>query len=80
MRAATQAAWLQVVAAREQLEVRKAVCQFVMISFSFVTVRDGKCALTTDAAFNEQRRDDSHFLFLVKWVSFSISYLEEAAP
>ena len=35
MRAATQAAWLQVVAAREQLDVRKALRQLVVIPLRY---------------------------------------------
>ena len=65
MSAAAEAAWLQMIASCQQLEVRKALAQFVVAVLSYVTVCDGKCALAADATFNEQRRNDSHFLFLV---------------
>ena len=65
MRAATQAAWLQVVAAREQLDVRKALRQLVVIPLRYSLVCNGKCALTANATFVKQRHDESHLLFLV---------------
>ena len=65
MSAATQVAWLQVIAPSEQLEGRKALRQIIVVLLRHVTVRDGKCAFAADAAFNEQPRDHSHFLFSV---------------
>ena len=38
MRATTQAAWLQVVASREQLKVLKALAQFVVITLCDVLI------------------------------------------
>ena len=65
MSAATQAARLQVVAAREQLKVCKALRQFVVIPLRYGFVRDGKCAFAADTALVKQRHDESHLLFLV---------------
>jgi len=64
--AATQVAWLQVIAPSEQLEGRKALRQIIVVLLRHVTVRDGKCAFAADAAFNEQPRDHSHFLLSCK--------------
>ena len=65
MSAATQAARLQVIAPSEQLEVRKALRQIIVVPLRHVTVRDGKCAFAADAAFNEQRGKHIHFLALL---------------
>ena len=80
MRAATQAAGLQVVAAREQLDVRKALRQLVVIPLRYSLVCNGKCALTANATFVKHRSHGAHFLFPVKWERCYKSYLEEAVP
>ena len=66
MRAATEAAWLQVKAPREQLEVLKAVAQFVVAVLRHVTVRDGKCAFASHAAVVEHGSYSPHFLLSCK--------------
>jgi hypothetical protein len=80
VRAATQAAWLQVVAAREQLEVCEALSQFIVTVLRHVAVCDGKCAFASHAAVLEHGSHGGHFLFPVKWERYYKSYLEEAVP
>ena len=66
MRATTQAARLQVKAPREQLEVRKALRQFVVTVLRLAAVSDGKRAFASHTAGLDHAHNGAHFLVSCK--------------
>ena len=66
MRAATQAAWLQVVAPREQLDIGKALGYVLVITLCDVLICNPEQNLASDTTLAEQRNDESHLVFSCK--------------
>ena len=80
MRAATEAAWLQVKAPREHLDVCKTLRQFVVILLCYITVCNSKRAFASHAAILQHTNNGAHFLFPLKWAQYCKKYLVEEDP